>query len=382
MADTVIVRPSRGQLALNEAYLAFEAGKLQSADLLLADLCAALPPGDTRSKALVLFADCAMQRLEFGDAADRCTQASAEAALLPTVDDREIASARVSLARSRCYFLLSDYQRAHLELARGTLALSRLQAPPDARRSELLRALSIRQAELALHLGDVAGALEHVRSCKYAAGSNDAICEATFDLASIESGTESFSGRFESALALIEQAYAAAQRLGFNYQVVRFAIERAWVKTILNPVERLPLARELAALAKTLQVPYLSLEAALFCAANEKPASAMQYATKARASVPSSSEAMTRAILAQSAACFRLGRFTDALDLAAEVESLSRRLGNNRTRASALALMAEIRVKSGDSKAALTLKRNAEELLRLHGAAGEIRRYREGTKAS
>jgi hypothetical protein len=254
-------------------------------------------------------------------------------------------------------------------------SLSRLEALPTARRSELLRAILVRRAELAIHVGDLGGALEHVRRCKYAAGPNSPVSEITFDLASIESATESFAGRFESALTLLQEAYVAAQRLGFNRQVARLAIERAWVKSIVNPREGSQLARNVAAMAETLQVPYLMLEADLFCAANERAAAAMERATKARTAAPPSTIALTRAIHAQAVASFKLGRLADAFDLSLEVEQLSERVGNHRMRACSLAFMARIELKSANGKAALKLRNNAEELLRLYGAAGERRIY-------
>jgi hypothetical protein len=374
-ASNVIVQPSREQFVLNEAYLAVEAGNLESADRIAGELCASLPAGDTRFRALLLAADCAMRRLRFDDAAVRFERASAEANLLTGFDDRAIGSARVNLTRSLYYFLLSDYDRANSGLASARRALSHLEASRDARRSELLRAILVAQAELALHVGDLGSAVEHVRHCKYATGSNDAGSEVTFDLASIEAATESFAGRFESALMLLEKAYASAQRLGFNHQVLRMAIERAWVTTMANPGEGLQLARTIAGMAETLHVPYLSLEAALFCAANEQPAAAMDYATKARACAPARSIALPRAIQAQANASFRLGRVADAFDLAVEAENLSERAGNNRMRACSLAFMARVKLKTGDRKAALILKNNADELLRLYAGAGQRNVY-------
>jgi len=370
-ASAVIEQPSREQFVLNAAYLAVEAGNLESADRTARELCASLPPGDTRFRALLLSADCAMRRLRFDDAAIRFKLASAEVNRLPGFEDRAIGSARVNLARSLYYFLLSDYDRANLGLASARRSLSQLEASTDAHRSELLRAILVAQAEMALHLGDLSSAIEIVRRCKYAAGSNDAVSETAFDLASIEAGTESFAGRFESALTLLEKAYTSAQRLGFNQQVLRMAIERAWVRTQAHPREGSQLARAIAAMAEHLQMPYLSLEAALFCAANEQPAAAIEYATKARSSAPARSIALPRAIQAQASASLKLGRVADAFDLAMEAENLSELAGNNRMRACSLAFMARIELKSGKRKAALILKNNADELLRLYGAARE-----------
>lgn len=379
--SSVLVQPSPEQLALNRAYLAMAAGDLESAERFLKDLCQSLPPGRARRKALSLSANCALQRLRFEDAAARCDLACAEADVLETFEERATASADVNLTRSLYYFELSDYSRANLEVVHAQRTLSRLQSPPDAC-AELLRALMVRQAELAIHLGDLNRALELVRRCKYSSRTNGAVPESAFDFASVEAATESFAGRFDSALALLDEAFASAQRLGFNSQVLRFAIERAWLKRVINPRDGLRLARELAILADTLHVPSLTVEAALFCAGHETARSAFEYATRARAAVPQRSMTMMRAVHLQALASFKLGRVVDALDLADEVERLSERQHNNRMRACSIALMAHINLKNGNAKAGLVLKRNAAELLRLYGAAGERSVYMEWAQTS
>jgi tetratricopeptide (TPR) repeat protein len=380
--SSVLVQPGPEQLALNRAYLAMAAGDLESADQFLEDLCQSLPPGRARWKALLLSANCALQRLRFERAATRCDLASAEADGFETFEERASGSADVNLTRSLYYFELSDYSQANVEIVQAQRTLSRLQTPPDASHSELLRALMVRQAELAIHLGDLSRALELVRRCKYSSRANGAVPEGAFDFASVEAATESFAGRFDSALALLDEAFASAQRLGFNSQVLRFAIERAWLKRVINPGDGLRLARELAILADSLHVPSLTVEAALFCAGNETPRSAFEYATQARAAVPLRSMTMMRAVHLQALASFKLGRVVDALDLADEVEKLSERQHNNRMRACSLALMAHINLKNGNAKAGLVLKRNAAELLRLYGAAGERSVYAEWAQTS
>jgi hypothetical protein len=94
-------QPSREHLLYNEAHLAFEAGNLDSAERILTDLCAWLPTRDLRTKALVLAAECAMDRLRLEVAATTCTLATSAARSLTGFDDRAIGLARVNVARSR-----------------------------------------------------------------------------------------------------------------------------------------------------------------------------------------------------------------------------------------------------------------------------------------
>ena len=381
-AGGVLVQPSREHLAYNKAFLAVQAGNLESAEQTLQELRAWLPPGDLRAKALVLAADCAMDRLHFEDAAARCAAASTATGAIEQLHDREIESARVHLAQSRYYLLSSDYRQAHVEIQSALQRLSRLSPVSDSRRCELMRSIFARQAELAIQVGDFALALEHVRRSKYAAGPNESVSEAIFDLASVESATETCAGRFQSASILLDEAFATAERLGFNRQVVKLSIERAWVDSSLDNGRGLQLSPQVAALAECLRVPALTVEAALFCAVNDAPTAAMEYASRARSVSPRHSMWAARATHALAVACVKRGRMADALDLATEVEALSDRLDNNRMRAASLALQARINLLGRNPRSATTLKLKAEELLRQYAAASERNTFAEWTQSS
>jgi tetratricopeptide (TPR) repeat protein len=380
--SAAIVQPSRDQLVYNEAYLALEAGNIELSERILETLCASSPSGDLHSRALLLAADCAMERLRFDTAAALCSLAFEAARVLTDFDDRMIASARVSVARSRYYMLVSDYHRANQEIDAALSGLSRLSCLPDPRRCELMKVILARQAELAIHVGDFNRALEHVHRAKYTTGPNVAASEATFDLAASEAATETFSGHFQNALLLLEEALASAERLGFNRQIARLSIEHAWVECSADSSRGRLLAPRVAALAEAVRVPALTLEASLFCAVNERPKAAITYASRARYASPPSSLSAARATAALAVACYDLGRLADALDLAREVEKLSDALDNNRIRACSLALMARVELKARNRKSAKTLKNDAEELLRRHAALSERNTFAEWTQSS
>lgn len=370
---TVSLQPTRDQLAYNEAFLAFEAGNLDSALRTIADLCAWLTPGELRSKAFVLAAECAMDRLRFGDAASNCALASNSIVGIESAEDRAIASARVHVARSRYHLYMSDYQQAHAQVTSATRGLARVSLS-DERRSEQMKALLVRTAEIAIHVGAFDAALEHVRCLKYCSNPNDAATEFDFDLASLEAATEVIAGRFQSAAQLLAEACTRAERLKFNRQVVRHHIERAWAETHIDASRRALLAQKMAALAQAAPIPYLALECRLFSAANEAPATALESAAAARRMSPTRTMLEARATHAQAEASFRLGHVADAFDLAGEVQHASHRLGNNRLRAWSMVLMAKIGMATRDRKGA-QLKRDAEEFLRLYGTASERRDF-------
>jgi hypothetical protein len=376
---TILVQPSPEELRFNEAYLAQQSGDIDLAERLLGDLCASLPAGELRSKALALAADCATEGLRFDVASERCVLAAAVADSLPDFEDRVIASARVNVTRSRFLLMLSEFHRAREEIESALRGLSRLAYASDTRRTDLMQAILCGKAQLAIHVGDSSHALEHVHHLKYAAGRNPAISETSFEVASLDASTDAFTGRFQSALAKLAEALSSAQRLGFNRQVVQLAIERAWVEVMVDRSRGPLLAPKIAALAQSLHVPALMLEASLFCALNEAPAEAMEHASKARSVSPANSPWAMRAMLAQAGSCLKLGRLADAWGLATEVEKLSGLLGNKRRHAASLALMARVKLKCGDIKPATKLKNDAQELLRLYGAASERRKFAEQT---
>jgi hypothetical protein len=368
-------QPSRAELAYNRAYLAFQVGNVPAVERIIDDLCTWLEPGEVRSKALVLAAETAIDALRFDSAATRCTLAFNEVSAFDDFEEKAIGLVRVNLARNRYHFFLADYRSAAHDIDAAAREFSRLPRSSDPRRAELLRTILQRRAELAFHIGDLGNALEYVHRCKYATGSNDSATEVSFDLASIEAATEAFAGHYQRGLNLLDQASISAQRLGFNRQVVRVAIERSWVELSAKRDAGVLLASKLAALAEAVRVPALSLEAALFCAVGERPAAAMKYATTARAAAPSKSTWTARAIQAQAIASLKLGRIADALDLAEEGERLTERLHNHRIHACAIALMSHISLKSGKPRAARKLRNEANELLRLHAAAAERDMY-------
>jgi hypothetical protein len=375
-------QPSREQLAYNQAYLAFQVGNLAAVERIVDDLCTRLEPGEVRSKALLLAAEAAIDALRFDTAAARCSLALDEVGAFADFEERAIGLVRVNLVRNRYHFFLADYRRAAQDIDAAAHELSRLPRSADPRCAELLRTILQRRAELAFHVGDVDNAVEYIRRCTYAAGPNELAREVDFDLASIEAATEAFAGRYQRGLNVLGQASASAQRLGFNRQVVRIAIERSWVELMVKRDNGVLLAPKLAALTDALHVPAMSLEAALFCAVGERPAAAMKYATSARAAAPSNSTWTARAIQAQAIASLKLGRIVDALDLAAEGERLTERLHNHRIHACAIALMAHINLKSGHARAAQKLRNEASELLRLHAAAAERDMYAQLTRTS
>lgn len=373
-APTVAVRPTREQLAYNEAFLAFQAGNLESALGTIADLCAWLPPGELRSKAFVLAAECAVDRLRFEDASSNCALALNAIVGIENSDDRAIGAARVHLTSSRRHFYLSDYRNADLQVKSAQRGLSRVPLS-DERRSEQMKALSVRAAEIAIHVGAFDAALELVSWLRYSASPNDAASEFSFDLASLEAAIEVVAGRFQNALQLFEEARARAERLKFNRQVVRCHIEHAWAAIHIDVTPRALLAEQLAVLAQAVRVPYLALECWLFSAANGAPAVALEHSAKARRMSPPRSMLAARAVHAQAVAAHRLGRIADAFDLATEAEQLAEQLDNNRLRAWSLVLMAKIRLATHDRKRAAMLKRDAEEFLRLYGTASERKAF-------
>jgi hypothetical protein len=253
----------------------------------------------------------------------------------------------------------------------------------DERRSEQMKALSVRAAEIAIHIGDFEAALGHVRWLKYSVGPNDTASEFSFDLASAEAATEVAAGRYQNALRLLNEASARAERLKFNRQMVRYHIEHAWAAIHTDLSRRTVLARKLAALAPVARVPYLALECWLFAAANdEAPTTALEHAAKARTMSPPRSMLAARAIYAQAAAALRLHRNADAFDLTSEVDQLSGQLDNKRLRAWSLALMAKIRASLRDRKGAAVLKRDAEEFLRLYGTASERNNFAQWARTT
>lgn len=374
-------RPSRADLLFNEAFLAFEAGKTNAAERILSDLCTWLPPGDLHSKALVLTAECALDRLRLDTAATVCMRASDVARTLADPDSQAIALARVNVAWSRYYLLLSNYHHAHSEIEAAISGLSRMSSS-DARHSEVMKGLLVRAAEIAINLGDYECALENVRRLKYATGSNEINPDVVLDLASVESATETIAGHFQNALSLLEDAFARAEHQRLNRQVVKLFIERAWVESQIDADHRHQQALAVDELAEALHLPWLTLEAALFSAVNETGAPAMVYASRARSASPPRSMSMARATHAQAVASFALGRIADAWDLAGEVERLSEHLDNNRLRAAALALMARIRLRTQDGRTAFGLKRSAEELLRRYGTAAERETFAQWTAST
>jgi hypothetical protein len=379
-APAVAVQLTREQLAYNEAFLAFEAGNLESALRTITDLCVWLPPGELRSRAFVLAAECAVDRLRFEDASSNCALASNATAGIENSDDRAIGAARVHLTRSRCHLYLSDYRNADLQVKSATRGLSRVSLS-DERRSEQMKALSVRAAEIAIHIGAFDAALEQVSWLRYSTNPNDAASEFSFDLASLEAAIEVVAGRFQNALQSLEEARLRAERLKFNRQVVRFHIEHAWAAIHVDVSSRALLAQHLAMLAQAVRIPYLALECWLFSAANDAPAAALEHSAKARRMSPPSSMLAARAVLAQAVAAHRLGRTADAFDLAAELEHLAERLDNNRLRAWSLMLMAKIRLTTYDRKRAAGLKRDAEEFLRLYGTASERNAFAQSIQA-
>ncbi len=381
-ASAAIMQPSRERLAYNEAYMALEAGNIESAERILETLCAGRPSGDMHSEALLLAADCAMERLRFDAAAALCSLAFEAARIVTDCDDRAIASARVSVARSRYYMLVSDYRRADMEIDAALSGLSRLSCAPDPRRCELMKVILARQAELAIHVGDFNRALEQVHRAKYTTGTNDTVSAASFDLAVSEAATETFAGHFQNAMLLLEEALARAERLCFNRQIARLSIEHAWVECSADSRRGLLLAPRVAAVAEAVRVPALTLEASLFCAVNERPKVAIAYASRARYASPPSSLSAARATAALAVACYELGRLADALDLAREVEKLSEALDNNRIRACSLALMARVELKARNRRSAKALKDDAEELLRRYAALSERNTFAHWTQSS
>ncbi|HEY6325220.1 MAG TPA: hypothetical protein VIW73_01715 [Candidatus Cybelea sp.] len=375
--SAVFVQPSPADLVFNEASLAFRSGNPQSAERIAEELCSSLPPGELRSRALTLAADCALDGLRFDVALARCALAAGDADEIPDFETRVIASARVNVMTGCCFFKLSDYNRARLELDTGLQRLSQLTPASNWKRSELMQAILVRRAEIALHIGDFNGARENVQHLQYAVGRNGGPSEATFDLASIEASTQMVMGRLQCGLATVMEALSAAQRLGFNRRIVSFSLDRAWIEMLIDRKRGPVLAPQVAALADAVQVPELKLEAALFCAVNESPPDALTYASQARAMAPRDSMWAARAMIAQANACFKLGRLAEAWDAAAEAERLAARAENHRMRACALTPMARIRFKSGDAKAAMILKKDAAELLRLYGATWERSRVEQ-----
>lgn len=376
-SGTVLVQPSREDLVFNDASLAFQSGDMDSAQRIVETLFGSPASPQVRAKALTLAANSATNALRFEVAAARCALAASAAEEIADFETRVLASARVNVAKSHYLFILSDYHRARLEIETAVSRLSELSPPSDDGRADLMQAILVRKAELAIHVGDFASALEHVHRARYALGRNGETSEATFDLASVESATEIFAGRIQSALSTLEQAFASAQRLRFNGQIVRLAIERAWVETIVDRNRGCVLAPQVAYLADAVQVPALKLEASLFCAAYESPVTALQYGSKVRATAPHDSMWTARASLSQAVACFKLGRMSEAWGLATEAERLCGQLGNHRTRACSLALMASVKLKCGDKKPAMALKSSATELLRLYAAVPERSKFEE-----
>lgn len=365
---------TRGELAYNEAYLAFEAGRPDEARRILDDLCVFAPAGDLRSRAFLLAADCAIDELRFEEAASNCALASNDAGHLSTPDDRTVAMARVGVTRSRLYLHTSDYRRAHTHIASAQRSLSRL-SRSDFGRTEVMNAISVRAAEVAIHVGAFDVAVEHVRRLSLANVAHDGATDFAFDLASLNAATEAFAGRFQSALLLLEDAFVRAERLKFNRQVVRHFIERAWIANHMHDRRHAILASKVAEAAESIQLPYLRLEGWLFSASNAAPDSALDYAVKARRASPPRSMLAARAIYAQALASYDLDRFDDAYGLASEMERLSDELDNNRMRSWALALMARSRFALGEPKEAIALKRDADELLRLYASTAERRRF-------
>jgi hypothetical protein len=377
--STVLVQPSAEDLVFNDAALALQSGNPDVAERILETLRADLPSGELRTRALTLAADCALDGLRFDVALARCALAASAAEEIADFEDRALASARVNVTRSRYFFGLPDYRRARLEMDAALHSLSELSPAFNDRRSSLMQAILVRQAEIAIHVGDFKGALEQMHRAKYALGRNGGASEAAFDLASIEALTEMFAGRLQSALTTLAEALSSAQCLGFNRQIVSLAIERAWVEIIVDRSRGAFLAPQIAGLADAVRVPELALDAALFCATNESPVNALENGSKARAMAPHDSMWTARAILAQAAACFKLGRIADAWSLATEAERLTGRLGHHRARAWSLGLMARVKLKCGDKKPAMLLESDAKELLRLYGAAPERSRLEELT---
>jgi hypothetical protein len=379
--SVVLMQPLPEDLAFNEASLALQSGNLKFAERIAKSLCTSLPAGELRSRALTLAADCAIDGLRFDVASTLCALAAGDVEEVVDLEARVIASARVCVTRSRVAFMLSNYGRARTEMKTALRGLSELSAASNHGRSGLMQAVLVRQAEIALHTGDVNGALEHMQHLRYALGRNGESSVPAFDLASIESATEMFVGRLQCALAVLAEAFSSAQRLGFNRQIVRLAIERAWIEIMVDRKRGRVLAPQIAGLADVVPVPELQLEAALFCAMNESPSKALEFGSLARAMAPRDSMWGARAMLAQADSSFKLGRIADAWDLATEAEQLTGRLGNHRMRACALAPMARSRLKSGDTKAARILTSKAEELMRLYGAAPERTRLAELTSS-
>jgi tetratricopeptide (TPR) repeat protein len=373
----ILVQPSSEDLVFNEASLALQTGNPDSAERIVETLSTPQLSAELRSRALTLAADCASDRLRFDTALSRCALAANAAAEITDFENRAVALAHVNVTRSRGFLLRSDYHRARLEIDMASRVLSELSPASDDRRSDLMQAILVRKAELAIHVGDFNSALEQVNRLKYAFSRNGQASEAAFDLASIESAVEMFSGRFEGALATLTEAFLSAQRLGFNRQIVRLAIERAWVEIMVDRNRGPMLAPQIASLSEAVRVPALELEASLFCAANQSPVAALEYGSKAHAIAPHDSMWAARATLAKAVSSLKLGRVADAWGLATEAERLTDRLGNHRTHACSLALMAKVKFKCGDMKLARTLQGNATELLRLYAAVPERSKFEE-----
>lgn len=379
--SSILVQPSPADLAFNDASLALQSGNPASAELIAEELCLSLPPGELRSRALTLAVDCAIDCLRFDVASTRCAHAAGDAEEIPDFETRVIAAARVNVTKARYFFKLSGYDRARLEVETALRRLAELSPSSDVRRSDIVQAILVRRAEIALQVGDINGALEHMQNLRYSLGRNGGPSAVAFDLASIEAATQMFAGRLQSGLTTLMEAFASAQRLGFNRQIVGLAIERAWTEVMLDRKQRRVLAAQIAGLTDAVRVPELKLEAALFCAVNASPRDALEYGSQARAMAPRNSMWAARALIAQANACLRLERLADAWGLATEAEQVASRAGNPRMRACSLIPMARMRFRCGDTKAALTLKKNAEELLRHHGTAPEWGGLEELTSA-
>lgn len=382
VSNTTLVQPAPEDLVYNDAALAYQSGHPNVADRILAELSVLASSGELRAKALTLAAECAYDGLLFDVVLARCALAERAAAEIADFETRALASARVSLTRTRYFLGQADYDRARLEMEGALHKLSELSPPSDHRRSDLMQAILARQAEIAIHMGDFRGALERIHRAKYALGGNGEASEATFDLASIEALMDTFAGRHQSALTTLTEAASLAQRLGFNRQIVKLAVERAWYEFMVDRTCGRALAKQLAGLADAVRIPELKLDATLFCAANESPVQALEDGAKALAMAPRDSLWAARAILSQADACFRLGRIADAWSLAVEGERLAGRLGNHRVHAWSLVLMARIKLKCGDKKLAMALKSNAEQLVRFYASAPERSRFEEFTDAA
>jgi tetratricopeptide (TPR) repeat protein len=258
-SNTIFAQPTPEDLVYNDAALAYQSGNPNVADRILGELSALLPSGELRARALTLAAECAYDGLLFEVVLARCALAERAAAEIADFETRALASARVSLTRTRYFLGQADYDRARLEMEAALHKLSELSPPSDGRRSDLMRAILVRQAEIAIHMGDFRGALERIHRAKYALGQSGEASEATFDLASIEALMDTFAGRHQSALTTLTEASSLAQRLGFNRQILKLAVERAWYEFMVDRSRGRILAEQIAGLADAIRVPDSSL---------------------------------------------------------------------------------------------------------------------------